>query len=90
MWEMNEVLQRVKEEMNILHTTNCLLKHNVERKIGGRIEVIERQSRRCKQLLNDHEENRGYWKLKGQELARTVWKTRFGRSNESVVTQTTK
>jgi len=41
MWEMNEVLQRGKEERNILHTTNCLLKHSVEGKIEGRIEVME-------------------------------------------------
>jgi len=55
-----EVLQRIKEERNILHTvktrkTNwighilrriCLLKHVTERKIEGRIEVTERRGRR--------------------------------------------
>jgi hypothetical protein len=37
-----ELLHRVKEEWNILHTTNCLLKHIVEGKIEGRIEVMGR------------------------------------------------
>jgi hypothetical protein len=52
----NEVLHRVKEERNILHTINrrkgnwighiwirnCLLKHVIEGKIQGRIEVAGR------------------------------------------------
>jgi hypothetical protein len=51
-----EVLHRVKEERNILHTIkrreanwighilcrNCLLKHVIEGKLEGRIEVMER------------------------------------------------
>jgi hypothetical protein len=62
-----EVLHRVKEERNILHTIkirkanwigqilhrNCLLKHVIEGKIEGRIEMMGRQGRRCKQLLDD-------------------------------------
>jgi hypothetical protein len=42
----NEVLQRVTEERNVLQTIkrrkanwNCLLKHIIEGKVGGRIEV---------------------------------------------------
>jgi hypothetical protein len=59
-----EVLHRVKEERNIVHTIkrrkanwigqilrrNCLLKHVIEGKIKGRIEVTGRGDRRCKQL----------------------------------------
>jgi len=53
-----EVLQIVKEERNILRTANrrkanCLLKHVVEGKIEGRIEVTGRRGRRRKQLLDD-------------------------------------
>jgi hypothetical protein len=69
-----EVLHRVKEERNILHTVirrkdkwtghvlrrNCLLKHIIER----RIEVTGRRERRRKQLLDDLKETRGFWKLK--------------------------
>jgi hypothetical protein len=60
-----EVLQRVKVERNILQTIkrrksnwighslrrNCLLKHVVEGKTEGRIEVTGRRGRRRKQLL---------------------------------------
>ena len=59
------------EETNVPHTghrrkANCighilrrnyLLKHVIEGKIAGRIEVMERRGRRRKQLLGDTEEN---------------------------------
>jgi hypothetical protein len=62
-----EVLQIVKKERNVLHTAkrwkanwighilrrNCLLKHDFEGKIEGRIEVTARRGRRSKQLLDD-------------------------------------
>jgi hypothetical protein len=35
---------------------NCLLKHVIEGKRKGRIEVIGRRERRCKQLLDDFKE----------------------------------
>ena len=68
-----EVLHRVEEERNILHTVirrkakwtghilprNCLLIHIIER-----IEVTGRRCRRRKQLLDDLKETRGFWKLK--------------------------
>ena len=47
------------------------------------------QRRRRKQLLDDLKEMIGYWKLKEEELYRTVWRNRFGRSYGSVVKQTT-
>jgi len=73
-----EVLRRVNEERNILHTIktrkanrisqilhrNCLLKQVIEGKKEERIEVTRRRERRCKQLLNDLTENSGHWKLK--------------------------
>jgi hypothetical protein len=37
---------------HILHW-NCLLKHSIEEKIDGGIEVMDGQGRRRKQLLND-------------------------------------
>jgi hypothetical protein len=62
-----EVLHRVKEERNILHTikrrkanwighilhSNCLLKYIIEGMIEERIEVTGRRRRRRKQLLDD-------------------------------------
>ena len=82
-----EVLHRVKEDRNIIHTIkirkanwighmcrNCLLKHIIERKIEG-IEVTGRRGRRHKQLLDDIKETRGYWKLKEEALDCTVRRT---------------
>jgi len=43
---------------------NCLLKRVADSKIEGRIGVMESQGRRHKQLLDDSEERREYWKLK--------------------------
>jgi hypothetical protein len=87
-----DVLLRVKEKRNVLHTTksrktnridhilreNCLLKHVIEGKIEGRIKVTERRERRRKQLLMSlrKKENTG---LKEEALDRTLWRTRFGR-----------
>jgi hypothetical protein len=69
----NEVLHRVKEERNIMHTVkrrkpkwichilcrSCLIKHVTEGNIGGGIEVTVRQERRSKQLLDNLKERRG-------------------------------
>jgi len=60
-----EVIQRVKEERNILHTAkrqeancaghilrrNCLLRHVIEGKLDGRIKVTGRRGRKRKQIL---------------------------------------
>ena len=48
-----------------------------------------RRGRRRKQLLDDVKETRIYWKLTEEKLARTLWRTRFGRGYGSVVRQTT-
>jgi hypothetical protein len=95
-----EVLHRVKDERNILHTIkrrkanwighiwrrNCLLKHVIEGKLEGRIAMT---GRRCKQLLDDLKEQRRYWKLKAEALDRTLWRTRFGIGYGPFVRQTT-
>jgi hypothetical protein len=68
----NEVLHRVKEERNIVHTVkrrnvnwighilrrNCLLKHVIEGKIQG----TGSRGKTLKQLLDDLKEMRRYWK----------------------------
>jgi hypothetical protein len=97
-----EVLHRIKEKRNILHTIkirkanwigqilrrNCLLKHVIEGKLEGMIEVTGRRGRRRKQLLDDLKEKRRYCKLKEEALDRTLWRTRFGRGYGPVVRQT--
>jgi hypothetical protein len=98
-----EVLHRVKEERNIVHTIkrrkanwighilrrNCLLKRVIEGKLEGRIEMTGRRGRRRKQLLVDLKEKRQYWKLKEEALDRSQWRSRFGRGYGPVVRQTT-
>jgi len=66
---------------------NCLIKHIIEGKIEGRIEVTGRRGRRCKQLLDDLKEKRGFWKLKDEALDNTVWRTHFGRGYGPFVRQ---
>jgi hypothetical protein len=86
------VLLRVKEQRNILHEIrkrkanwighilrrNCLLQRFTEAKIQGRIEVTGRQGRRCRKLLDDFKEMRGYSHLKEEVLDRTIWRAHFG------------
>jgi hypothetical protein len=66
------VLHRVKEVRNILHTIkrrkancighilrrNCLLKHVIEGKLEGRIEMTGRRGTRRKHLLDDLKKKR--------------------------------
>jgi hypothetical protein len=88
-----EVLRRVKEQRNILHEIckwkanwighifriNCLLQRVIEGKIKGVTEVTGRGGRRCKKLLDNLKERRGYSHLKGKALDHTMWRARFGR-----------
>jgi hypothetical protein len=53
-----EVLQRAKEDRNILQTIKRRKAHWVDH--VGRIEVVGRSGRRSKQLLNDLKERTGY------------------------------
>jgi hypothetical protein len=100
-WRNEVVIHRINVKRNILRQmkrrkanwighilrTNCLLKHVVEGKIEGRIEVTGRRRGRRKKLLDDLKEKRGYCKLK-EALDCTVWRTRFGRGYGPVVRQT--
>jgi len=56
----------------------------------GEIEVTGRQGRRCRKLLDDLKERRGYSHSKEEALDRTMWRARFGRAFGPVVRQTTK
>jgi hypothetical protein len=68
---------------------NCLLKHVIEGKVEGRIEVTGRRERRSKQLLDERNEKRGYWVLKDEAIDSTVWRIGFGRGCGPVVRETT-
>jgi hypothetical protein len=64
---------------------NCLVKHVIEVKVEGRIEVTRRRGKIYKQLLDDLKEKSGYWKLKEETLDHTLWKTLFERGYGPVV-----
>jgi len=69
---------------------NCLLQWVIEGKIKGGIEVTGKQGRRCRKLLDDLKERRGYCHLKEEALDHTMWRARFGRGFGPVIRQTTK
>jgi hypothetical protein len=99
-----DVLLRVKEQRNILQEIlkrkanwfchilrrNCFLQWVIEGKIQGGIEVTGRQGRRCRKLLDDLKERRGYSHLKEEALDCTMWRARFGRGFGPVIRQATK
>jgi len=99
-----EVLLTGKEQRNFLHEIskwkanwighilcrNCLLQQVIEGKIKGRIEVTGGWGRRCRNLLDDLKERRGYSNLKVEALDCTTWRARFGRGFGLVIRQTTK
>jgi hypothetical protein len=82
--EERNTLQTIKKRkenwIDYILRRNCLLRHVIESKIEGTLEVIGRRGRRRKQLLSDVKEERGYWKLKEEALDHTLWTTRFRRN----------
>ena len=88
-----EVLLTVNDQRNILHEIrkwkanwighilrrNCLLKQVIEGKIKGEMEVTRIRGRRCRKLLDDLKDRRGYSYLKEEALGRTMWRESFWR-----------
>jgi hypothetical protein len=101
---MKKYYLRFKEQRNILHEIckqkanfighilcrNCLLQRVIEGKIKGGTEITGRRGRRCKKLLDDLKERRGYSHLKEEAVDRTMWRASFGRHFGPVVRQTNK
>ena len=88
-----EVLQRAKEEKNVVLTmqgrkTNWivhilrggwLLEHAIDGKVEGKREMKRRRGRRSKQLLDELKGKRGYWKLKEEALDRSLCRFYYER-----------
>jgi hypothetical protein len=56
---------------------NCLLGQVIEGKIKWKIEVTGRRGRRCRKLLDDLKERRGYTHLKEETVDHTMWRARL-------------
>ena len=98
-----EVLVTVNKQRNMLHEIRkrkanwighilrriCLLKQVIEGKIKAEAEVTRRRGRRCRKLLDDLKDRRGYSHLKEEALDRTTWRNHFGGGFEPVVRQNT-
>jgi hypothetical protein len=82
------LLPRKHTETSIWYTGSFSLETSIWYKRG--IEVTGRQGRRCKKLLDDLKEMRGYSNLKEEALDRAMWRGRFGGGFGPVVRQTTK
>jgi chorismate mutase len=88
-----EVLLRVKKQRNIVHEIskrkgnwighilrrNCLLRQVTEGKRKGGMEVTGRRERRCRKVLDNLKEGRGYSHLKEEALVRTMWNSLWKR-----------
>jgi hypothetical protein len=57
----------------------------IEEKIQGQKEVTRRRGKRCKKLLDDLGDRRGYSYLKEEALDRIKWRNRIGRGCGPVV-----
>jgi hypothetical protein len=68
---------------------NCLLKHVIEGKINGEMEVAKMRGKLRKKLLDDLKERRGYSHLKEEALDSTMWRNRFGGDFELVFRKNT-
>jgi hypothetical protein len=68
---------------------NYLLKQVIGVKIKGETEVTRRRRRKCRKLLDELKNRRGYFHLKEEALDRTMRRNCFGRICEPVVIQNT-
>ena len=86
---LHEIRKRKANWIGHILRRNCLLKQVIEWKIKGEMEVARRRERRCKKLLDDLKDRRGYSHLKEEALDRTMWRNRFGGGFGPVVRQNT-
>ena len=83
---MSGVMSTVMSHL-ILLKHRCILKHVAEEKTEGRIKVTGRRERICKQLLEDINKKKEWWKLNVETLDHILWRTRFRRGHGPVVRQ---
>ena len=80
-----EIRKRKANWIGHILRRNCLLRGKIE----GEMEVTRRRGR-CRKLVDELKDRRGYSHLKEEALDRTMWRARFGRGFGPVERQTTK
>ena len=80
-----DIKQRKANWIGHILCRNCLLKHVIEGKIEGRVEVTGRRRVRNNQLLDDLNTKRVCYKLKDEALDRSLCRTGFRRGCGPVV-----
>jgi hypothetical protein len=65
---LHEIIKRKAKWICHILRRNCLLKQVIEGKIKGEIEVIRRQGRRRKKLLDDLKDRNGFCEMKEEAL----------------------
>jgi len=68
-----------------IYRRKCLMKHAIEGKTEGRVDVTGRQRRRHMQLFDGLKETLDYGILEEEPLDCTLWRTRFGRGYGPVI-----
>ena len=82
---LNRIKRRKGNWIGHILRRNRLIKHVIEGKREGKVEVIGRRGRRCKRLLDDIKRTISYWKLKEEVLDCNMKRTGFGRGYAPVV-----
>ena len=86
---LQEIRKRKANWIGHISRRNCLLKQVIEGKIKGEMEVTRRRGIRCKKLLDDLKDRRGYSHLKEEALDRSIWRHHFRGGFGPVVRQNT-
>ena len=86
---LHEIRKRKANWIGHILRRNYLLKQVIEGEIKGEMEVTQRRGRRCRKLLDDLKDRRGYSHLKEEALDRTMWRNCFGGGFGPVVGQNT-
>ena len=76
---MTSITQRKYNLVGQILRWTCLVKHLIQGRINGSIEVTERRGRRRKKLLVDVKEKTGYWNSKELAVDLTVRRSGFVR-----------
>jgi hypothetical protein len=87
---IHEISKRKANWIGHILRRNCLLRHVIEGKVKGGIQVTGRWGRRHRKLVDDLKERRGSSHRKEEALHRTILRARFGRGFGPVVAQTAK